>query len=186
MPESLYNAINGQEAKTMLIKRLTDLVNQLPYMKWGNTFHRFYCWFKVDIRAYPADVPTPFLEAEFEIKASDLDKIDNKDIKKEYDLFVTNFDKSLGILNIIDEKMRELNEIRQNVLDFVNEHYPEVLSHVGEIKSSDDATPDYLRVNEGLPLHVLEQDRNTNRTYEKEQSYKPTADKIDLNVDIMR
>jgi hypothetical protein len=186
MPESLYNAINGQEAKTMMINRLSNAINSLPYMKRGNTFHRLYCWLKIDIRAYPADVPTPKGEFEFELKPDDLNKMDNEDIRKEYDIHVTKFDKTLGLIKVIDERIEELYNIKQNYLDFVNQHYPSLLNEVIEI-GNNESKPDYLRIKEGLPLHVLEQDRNTNRTYEKEQTYQPVAGQLDtFNLDIKR
>jgi hypothetical protein len=154
MPESLYNAINGQEARDTINRNINQFVNTRLGLKRGNTFHGFQVYLYLKVRAIPADVPTPEGEYEFTFLSNSLNDITLAELKSQFTKYMSDH--------------TALVQIRDEINAHLARHFPEI--GVYEETISDNNTPDELRVKNQLPLHVLELDRNTNRTAEIEKN----------------
>jgi hypothetical protein len=149
MPESLYNAINGQEAKKLINIKLEEFVNKhIPLLKRGNTFHQFsvYLYFKVS--AFPHDVPVPEGEFEFELLADNL-KDEESRLRKGFDAFRNNIENLVRLKDEIDDLLKQYHA-RIEIDDTMN---------AGD-------NPNVLRSANNLPLPIKEMNVNTKRVSE--------------------
>jgi len=160
MPNTLYNAINGQEAKDIINITLQDIVNKrIPLLKRGNTFHLFRCRLRLDVWAVPEDVPTPKdIEFIFEGIGKGLSEESLAKLKKEF------FNKK--------DNLEELLKLKEEIDAYLERYFPSLLSIEETI--DDKGVPDNLRIRKGLPLHELELDKHLNRRAEvAKETYKP-------------
>lgn len=150
MPESLYNAINGQEARDIINRNLNQYINTRLGLKRGNTYHGFQVYLYLKVRAIPADVPVPEGEFDFNFLSNSLNEADLADLRSKFTRYLSN--------------QSALVELRNEIDSHLTKHFPEL--GVYEETLADNNIPDNLRVKNDIPLHILEVDKNTNRTSE--------------------
>ena len=147
MPSSLYNALNGEEIRTIIKNRIFKEVDNLPFLKRGNSFHRAKVQFAFVMQAYPADVPVPDdKEIEFSIDSKGLDE--NKEILNKLEKTDDSVEK-VNELQLLADRVNELLEAaRENLPHLIREHEVQ-----GEI---DGNAPDKVRIENELPVTVEE------------------------------
>lgn len=147
MSSSLYNALNGEEIRTIIKNRISKEVDSLPFLKRGNSFHRAKVQFAFVMQAYPADVPVPDdKEIEFVIDSKDLDK--HEEILNRLEKIDDSVEK-VNELQLLADRVNELlNNARENLPHLIREH--EVND---EINGS---VPDKERIKNELPVTVEE------------------------------
>lgn len=165
MPNTLYNAINGQEAKDVINLTLREFVDKrIPLLKRGNTFHLFRCRLRLDVHAVPEDVPTP-KDVEFTFEkinhkfnkelAPNLSETDIERLKIEFFRRKNNLDELLSLKEEIDSYLEKYMPTLASIDTYID----------------DKGVPDNLRIRHGLPLHELELDKNLQRRSEMPVSY---------------
>lgn len=150
MSSSLYSPLNGEEIRTIIKNRIIKEVDNLPYLKRGNSFHRAKVQFAFVMQAYPADVPIPDeREIEFNIDAPSLQGLEeaiNKVEKAEDSI------EKVNELQLLVEKANELlNNAREALPYLVREH--EIQAEI------DGAVPDKARIEGNLPVTVEKMER---------------------------
>lgn len=135
----IYAPINGKEARQLLIKDVTDKINQLPLMKEGLAFHNIHMMYSLVVTCTPSDCPVP--QTEFEKAKSAVGFENNQDwIKKD------------NAIKILEAKRKALLDgIKQidNILNVINPVY----ELEGDLDaSSSPAGADELRLSHDLPL----------------------------------
>jgi len=164
MPNTLYNAINGQEAKDIIKINLAEIVDKhIPLLKRGNTFHLFRARLRLDVWAVPEDVPTP------------------KDVEFTFEKISHNFNQiSPGLSESSVENLRleffrkrdnldALLKLKEEIDTYLEQYMPTLVSTERFI--DDKGVPDNIRIKHGLPLHELELDKNLKRRAEMPVSY---------------
>lgn len=147
MPSSLYNALNGEEIRTIIKNRISKEVDNLPFLKRGNSFHRAKVQFAFVMQAYPADVPVPDdKEIEFYIDAKGLDE--SEDILRRLENIDDSVEKVNELQLLADRVNKLLEEARENMPHMIREHEVQ-----GDI---DGAMPDKVRIENELPVTVEE------------------------------
>ena len=145
MSSSLYNALNGEEIRTIIKNRISKEIDSLPFLKRGNSFHRAKVQFAFVMQAYPADVPVPDdKEIEFSIDSKDLDEFEGILNKLE------NIDNSV-------EKVNELQLLADRINDSLNkarEFLPHLIREHEIQEEIDGAVPDKERIKNELPVTV--------------------------------
>lgn len=137
--ESIYEPINGLEAKKILKHNTNRRIDDIHGFKFGLAFHRLRIDYVMSVTAYPADCPVPEAEFSFIINAPDLEKQSN---------LLEHFNK----IEVLENKKARLLEgiaLIDKILDVARPVY--------ELQDNLNAgdTPDELRMQEGLEVPVI-------------------------------
>lgn len=164
MPNTLYNAINGQEAKNILKINLAEIIDKhIPLLKRGNTFHLFRARLRLDVWAVPEDVPVPKdFEYTFENISHKFSDISNGLSEDAVSRLRSDFFRR-------KDNLDALLELKEEIDTYLKRYFPTLISTERFI--DDKGTPDSIRISHGLPLHELELDKNLQRRAEMPVSY---------------
>lgn len=140
--------INGREAAEMIKRQVTHLIENTPGLDEASAYHRVTIVGNFKLKAYPADVPCPAKEIEFDVNSVSTTKKENEEVF----LYVQRME------TVREELIHRLQEVT-DILDEVN---PEVQV---EFNLNAGTKPDELRIEQGLPIPVTE--KVDGRTIEK-------------------
>lgn len=138
MYETILEPINGQEAKQILKSQMEQRIDMIPLLKIGNAFKKIEVGFELIFSAFPADCPVPSAEWQILIGLKEgEDPIFDFDVKR---------------LDMLWEKRKKIAENLQKLDEFLAKYNPtETFKDV----TSDNGTPDELRVEHGLKVPML-------------------------------
>lgn len=148
MPSSQYNPLTGKDIRTIAKLRIDNEIDKLPYLREGNTFHNVNVQIAVVITAYPADVPVPNLDLEFDIKSKALDEI--AEFSEQVEAAETIANRIERLAAIEEELVAKIESVRNNLLE-----KRAAIVYESEIDPSFDGNiPDKTRIENGLPVTV--------------------------------
>jgi hypothetical protein len=141
--QAVYQPLNGKEIRALLIKRITERINNIPMMKEGHAYHEATLAYSFTMTAVPADCPVPSAEFE-EVVASPGYKLEPEYIKA-LDTAETLKNKK----EFLEAQVAKLQETIDEVDKLLNAAL--VVEEVEDIISAG-KIPDEVRRDNGLPL----------------------------------
>lgn len=141
MPSSIYEPINGKEARLVLKKSVNNQIDtnrDMSLFKEGNAFHRIEMCYALTVTCYPADCPVPEMEIIEAINAPGLTTKEREEIEKTKDN-----------VKLIDTKIEKLHNQIAKLLAMKNQVQPVI--EIEEIHSAGNI-PDELRKEFDLPV----------------------------------
>lgn len=148
MPSSQYNPLTGKDVRTIAKLRIDNEIDKLPYLREGNAFHNVNVQIAVVITAYPADVPVPNLDLEFDINSKALDEIEE-------------FKNQVEAAETIANRIERLSAIEEDIVTKIENVRNELLEKRAKLvyeseldPSFDGNVPDKTRIENGLPVTV--------------------------------
>jgi hypothetical protein len=131
--------LNGHEAATMLKNQSNHLIEQTPMLDEASSFHRCTIEGEFKLTAYPADVPTPKKEFAFNVDSVNTKKGENEEVFEYVKKLETHREELIHLLQLIDEQL---------------EIYAPQLKVEFKLEAGDE--PDKLRIEQGLPIPVVQ------------------------------
>lgn len=148
MPSSQYNPLTGKDIRTIAKLRINNEIDKLPYLREGNAFHNVNVQIVIVITAYPADVPVPNLDLEFDIPSNLLDEVGE-------------YKNQLGVAEAIANKIENLAAIEEALVQRIENIRADLLEkraalvYESEIDPSFNGnTPDQTRIENGIPVTI--------------------------------
>lgn len=144
MPSSTYRALTGSEIKQIAKNRINREIDQLPYLREGNSFHNANVQVGIVITAFPADVPVPNLDLEFSINSKSLEEVESAA-------------KQIETAEEIAKAIEKLQDIKENAVKLTEELLEKRAAIVfeNEIEFEFNGNqPDKTRIENNLPVTV--------------------------------
>lgn len=143
--QATYAALNGKEIREILKREFNDRVDKIPGLKIGLTFHRAQLHWAFSMEAFPADVPTPEKEFEFQIN-SELTSTGANDIH-------------LSKVERIKLQVEKLNEQSEKLNDLISEAEQELslvlIESQDEVHQLTGDDPNPIRIANKMPVPVI-------------------------------
>jgi len=136
--------INGEEAKKFIQNQFDKLLDNTPGLDFASAYHKFTVKGEFEITAYPADVPTPKKEFEFDIKSITANQQDFLDEESYLQRLSTIREELIHRLDEITQYLDDRNPITRVEFD---------LDTIDPIDGQ--SKPDKLRIEQGLQIPVV-------------------------------
>lgn len=149
MASSTYKPLTGREIREIINYRLKKEVNELKYLREGNSFHNVNVQVAVVITAFPADVPVPNLDLAFDIPSKGFNEIEEA---------LNQVAKAEELARIV-ERIEEAKSRVETLLNQALEMRASIVFESEREFGFDGNTPDKTRMENDLPVTIEKVER---------------------------